>query len=134
MSKLKILTIDGPSASGKGSLSRNIAKHLGFKILDSGLLYRAYAYFSKSISKIEEIPALINNEISFTYNESDVIILHENNDITSELRSEETAKIASKLSALPQTREDLLSIQRNFYTKDGLVADGRDMGLSLIHI
>jgi len=128
MSKLKILTIDGPSASGKGSLSRNIAKHLGFKILDSGLLYRAYAYFSKSISKIEEIPALINNEISFTYNESDVIILHENNDITSELRSEETAKIASKLSALPQTREDLLSIQRNFYTKDGLVADGRDMG------
>ena len=50
------------------------------------------------------------------------------NDITSELRSEETAKIASKLSALPQTREDLLSIQRNFYTKDGLVADGRDMG------
>ena len=61
MSKLKILTIDGPSASGKGSLSRNIAKHLGFKILDSGLLYRAYAYFSKSISKIEEIPALINN-------------------------------------------------------------------------
>ena len=128
MSKLKILTIDGPSASGKGSLSRNIAKHLGFKILDSGLLYRAYAYFSKSISKIEEIPTLINNEISFTYNESDVIILHENNDITSELRSEETAKIASKLSALPQTREDLLSIQRNFYTKDGLVADGRDMG------
>jgi len=128
MSKLKILTIDGPSASGKGSLSRNIAKHLGFKILDSGLLYRAYAYFSKSISKIEEIPDLINNEISFTYNESDVIILHENNDITSELRSEKTAKIASKLSALPQTREDLLSIQRNFYTKDGLVADGRDMG------
>ena len=128
MSKLKILTIDGPSASGKGSLSRNIAKHLGFKILDSGLLYRAYAYFSKSISKIEEIPALINNEISFTYNDSDVIILYENNDITSELRSEETAKIASKLSALPQTREDLLSIQRNFYTKDGLVADGRDMG------
>ena len=128
MSKLKILTIDGPSASGKGSLSRNIAKHLGFKILDSGLLYRAYAYFSKSISKIEEIPALINNEISFTYNESDVIVLHENNDITSELRSEETAKIASKLSALPQTREDLLSIQRSFYTEDGLVADGRDMG------
>ena len=128
MSKLKILTIDGPSASGKGSLSRNIAKHLGFKILDSGLLYRAYAYFSKSISKIEEIPTLINNEISFTYNESDVIVLHENNDITSELRSEETAKIASKLSALPQTREDLLSIQRNFYSEDGLVADGRDMG------
>ena len=128
MSKLKILTIDGPSASGKGSLSRNIAKHLGFKILDSGLLYRTYAYFSQSGSSIEEISNRINNEISFSFNESDVSILHEDIDITSLLRSETTAKIASELSALPRTREDLLTIQRDFYNQDGLVADGRDMG------
>ena len=128
MSKLKILTIDGPSASGKGSLSRNIAKHLGFKILDSGLLYRTYAYFSKLDSSVEEISNRINNEISFSFNESDVSILHEDIDITSLLRSETTAKIASQLSALPQTREDLLTIQRDFYNQDGLVADGRDMG------
>ncbi len=128
MSKLKILTIDGPSASGKGSLSRNIAKHLGFKILDSGLLYRTYAYFSQSGSNIEEISNRIKNEISFSFNESDVSILHEHKDITSLLRSETTAKIASELSALPQTREDLLTIQRDFYNQDGLVADGRDMG------
>ena len=128
MSKLKILTIDGPSASGKGSLSRNIAKHLGFKILDSGLLYRTYAYFSQSGSSVEEISNRINNEISFSFNENDVSILHEDKDITSLLRSETTAKIASQLSALPKTREDLLTIQRDFYNQEGLVADGRDMG------
>lgn len=128
MSKLKILTIDGPSASGKGSLSRNIAKHLGFKILDSGLLYRTYAYFSQSGSNIEEISNRIKNEISLSFNENDVSILHKDKDITSLLRSETTAKIASELSALPKTREDLLIIQRDFYNQDGLVADGRDMG------
>jgi cytidylate kinase len=128
MSKLKILTIDGPSASGKGSLSRNIAKHLGFKILDSGLLYRTYAYFSQSGPNIEEISNRIKNEISFSFNENDVSILHKDKDITSLLRSETTAKIASELSALPKTREDLLTIQRDFYNQDGLVADGRDMG------
>ena len=128
MSKLKILTIDGPSASGKGSLSRNIAKHLGFKILDSGLLYRTYAYFSQSGPNIEEISNRIKNEISFSFNENDVSILHKDKDITSLLRSETTAKIASELSALPKTREDLLKIQRDFYNQEGLVADGRDMG------
>ena len=128
MSKLKILTIDGPSASGKGSLSRNIAKHLGFKILDSGLLYRTYAYFSQSGSSVEVISNRIKNEISFSFNENDVSILHKDKDITSLLRSETTAKIASQLSALPKTREDLLIIQRDFYNQDGLVADGRDMG------
>ena len=128
MSKLKILTIDGPSASGKGSLSRNIAKHLGFKILDSGLLYRTYAYFSQSGSSVEVISNRIKNEISLSFNENDVSILHKDKDITSLLRSETTAKIASELSALPKTREDLLTIQRDFYNQDGLVADGRDMG------
>ncbi|MDB4159295.1 (d)CMP kinase [Gammaproteobacteria bacterium] len=128
MSKLKILTIDGPSASGKGSLSRNIATYLGFKILDSGLLYRTYAYFSQLDCNIEEISNRIKNEISFSFNENDVSILHEDKDITSLLRSETTAKIASQLSALPKTREDLLTIQRDFYNQEGLVADGRDMG------
>ena len=128
MSKLKILTIDGPSASGKGSLSRNIATYLGFKILDSGLLYRTYAYFSQSGSIIEEISNRIKNEISLSFNENDVSILHKDKDITSLLRSETTAKIASELSALTKTREDLLTIQRDFYNQEGLVADGRDMG------
>ena len=62
--KLNIITIDGPSASGKGSLARNIAKYLNFNILDSGLLYRVYAYFYNTGLTHEEIPEAIKKDIS----------------------------------------------------------------------
>jgi cytidylate kinase len=126
--KLNVVTIDGPSASGKGSLARNLAEYLDFSILDSGLLYRVYAYFHNLNLDIEEIPLLIQKDISFKFNHKDVIVLNDKEDITSELRSEKMAKKASELSSLPTTRENLLSIQRNFYQNKGLVADGRDMG------
>ena len=126
--KLNVVTIDGPSASGKGSLARNLAEYLDFSILDSGLLYRVYAYFHNLNLDIEEIPLLIQKDISFKFNHKDVIVLNDQEDITSELRSEKMAKKASELSSLPTTRENLLSIQRNFYQNKGLVADGRDMG------
>ena len=126
--KLNVVTIDGPSASGKGSLARNLAEYLDFSILDSGLLYRVYAYFHNLNLDIEEIPLLIQKDISFKFNHKDVIVLNDREDITSELRSEKMAKKASELSSLPTTRENLLSIQRNFYQNKGLVADGRDMG------
>ena len=126
--KLNVVTIDGPSASGKGSLARNLAEYLDFSILDSGLLYRVYAYFHNLNLDIEEIPLLIQKDISFKFNHKDVIVLNDQEDITSELRSEQMAKKASELSSLPTTRENLLSIQRNFYQNKGLVADGRDMG------
>ena len=126
--KLNVVTIDGPSASGKGSLARNLAEYLDFSILDSGLLYRVYAYFHNLNLDIEEIPLLIQKDISFKFNHKDVIVLNDQEDITSELRSEKMAKKASELSSLPTTRENLLSIQRNFYKNKGLVADGRDMG------
>ena len=126
--KLNVVTIDGPSASGKGSLARNLAEYLDFSILDSGLLYRVYAYFNNLNLGTEEIPLLIQKDISFKFNHKDVIVLNDQEDITSELRSEKMAKKASELSSLPTTRENLLSIQRNFYQNKGLVADGRDMG------
>ena len=126
--KLNIVTIDGPSASGKGSLARNLAEYLDFSILDSGLLYRVYAYFYYSGFAGNEIPNLIERNISFEFNSKDVVILNDLEDITSILRSEEMAKKASELSSLSETRENLLSIQRNFYHDSGLVADGRDMG------
>ena len=126
--KLNVVTIDGPSASGKGSLARNLAEYLDFSILDSGLLYRVYAYFHNLNLDIEEIPLLIQKDVSFKFNHKDVIVLNDREDITSELRSEKMAKKASELSSLPITRENLLSIQRNFYQNKGLVADGRDMG------
>ena len=126
--KLNVITIDGPSASGKGSLARNLAEYLDFSILDSGLLYRVYAYFHDLNLDIEEILLLIQKDVSFKFNHKDVIVLNDQEDITSELRSEKMAKKASELSSLPTTRENLLALQRNFYQNKGLVADGRDMG------
>ena len=126
--KLNIITIDGPSASGKGSLARNIAKYLNFNILDSGLLYRVYAYLYNTGLSHKEIPEAIKQDISFTFKDNDVIVLYADEDITSILRSENTAKHASQISALSETRKNLLIVQRNFYKDTGLVADGRDMG------
>jgi cytidylate kinase len=126
--KDNIVTIDGPSASGKGTLARNIAKYLGFEILDSGLLYRVYAYLYDCGIEHTQITKTINQDITFKSDESEIVVLKEKNNITDELRKESTAKAASKISALPETRENLLLLQRGFYLPKGLVADGRDMG------
>ena len=126
--KLNIVTIDGPSASGKGSLSKNIAKHLDFNILDSGLLYRVYAYLFSISGNHEEIKKLISEQITFVSDQDGINVLKDNNNITHELRTEKTAKTASQISALDITRKNLLNVQRDFYSGKGLVADGRDMG------
>ena len=126
--KLKIITIDGPSASGKGSLSRNLAKYLDFNILDSGLLYRIYAFLFSISNNHDEVREMINEQISFASDDDGIKVLKDTNDITLELRTETTAKTASQISALEITRNNLLDIQRNFYSDRGLVADGRDMG------
>ena len=126
--KDNIVTIDGPSASGKGTLARNVAKYLGFEILDSGLLYRVYAYLYDYGIDHAQITETINQDITFRSDESGIVVLKEKNNITDELRKESTAKAASKISALPETRENLLLLQRGFYIPKGLVADGRDMG------
>ena len=123
----KIITIDGPSASGKGSLTRSIAAEFNFNILDSGLLYRAYAYFYKKEVNLNNIGKKISG-LSFSFNSDDVQIFDNSEEITSLLRSENTAKVASALSSKKETRTNLLDIQRSFYNGKGLVADGRDMG------
>ena len=128
MKKINVITIDGPSASGKGALSRKIAHNFGFDILDSGLLYRLYAYFSKKKLNLDEIPIKINNDVSFKLNAELVSVIYKKKDITNNLRTEEIAKIASQMSAKSETRKSLFGIQRNFYNESGLVADGRDMG------
>ena len=126
--KDNIVTIDGPSASGKGTLARNISKYLGFEILDSGLLYRVYAYLYDCGVEHSQITKTINQDITFMSDDNGIVVLKEKNNITDELRKESTAKAASKISALPETRENLLLLQRGFYLPKGLVADGRDMG------
>ena len=127
MSKRQIITIDGPSAAGKGSLARQLALFLNFSILDSGALYRSYAFFyNKDLCQDE-----IKNEIKdliFIPEEDDTKILHKNIDITGLIRNEEIAKVASELSTLSETRKSLIDIQRNFMLNKNLIADGRDMG------
>ena len=128
MMKINVITIDGPSASGKGALALKISNHFGFKILDSGVLYRLYAYFFKMDLPYEEIAKQIRTNIKFNTNKKRLSITYKENDITSELRSEVIAKLASEHSSKKTVRDSLYDIQRNFYKGDILVADGRDMG------
>ena len=126
--KDNIITIDGPSASGKGSLARSIAAHLNFDILDSGLLYRVYAYLYDCGLEHSKIVSHIKKDIFFKTDLNGLTIQDGKEDITGNLRSEKTAKAASKISSLKETRSNLLELQRGFYSTKGLVADGRDMG------
>ena len=127
MKNNNIITIDGPSASGKGSLAKALAKELNFILLDSGLLYRAYSYcFDKSQNHSSAKDLFSNLRINSIDHEMHVF--ENNTDITSFLRHENIAKSASQLSSLKETRDNLISFQRDLASNNGLVADGRDMG------
>ena len=128
MKKINVITIDGPSASGKGALARRISNSFGFKILDSGVLYRLYAYLSNMSSSVDEIANQIEENVDFKNTKEKLLISFNEKDITNELRSEKVAKLASEHSSQKEVRDSLLNIQRSFYVGDGLVADGRDMG------
>ena len=127
MNNRLVITIDGPSAAGKGSLARNLALFLDFSILDSGAFYRAFAYFHNQGLNNKEIESSIE-KLMFIPEKDDTKIFYEDTDITSSIRNEEIAKVASELSALSDTRKSLIDIQRNFMRSNNLVADGRDMG------
>jgi cytidylate kinase len=128
MKKINVITIDGPSASGKGALSRRVAHNFGFDILDSGLLYRLFGHFINLKFDSEEIVNKIKNEITFSLKNEIINVFFQDINITNNLRTEKIAKIASKMSSKSEVRDSLFNIQRNFYNDDGLVADGRDMG------
>ena len=128
MDKINVITIDGPSASGKGFLSREIAKIYDLSILDSGSLYRLFAFFVKEGNKISDVSDNIQNNIQFRTSNDDLIITNNSKNITDMLRTETIATLASELSTRREVREALYDIQRSFYDKKGLVADGRDMG------
>ncbi len=128
MKKLNVITIDGPSASGKGALSRSIANRFGFDILDSGLLYRLYAFLATEDINVGEIKEKIRKDASFIPKDDGLVVTYEGDEITNQLRTEDIAKLASKFSVKKEVRKSLFDIQRNFYNEIGLVADGRDMG------
>jgi cytidylate kinase len=122
-----IITIDGPSASGKGSLAKALAKELNFILLDSGLLYRAYSYCFDQSQNHSAAAELFSN-LRIDSMDYEMHVFEQKKDITSILRHENVAKSASKLSSLKETRDNLISFQRDLANNHGLVADGRDMG------
>ena len=127
MKNNNIITIDGPSASGKGSLAKALAKKLNFILLDSGLLYRAYSYCFDQSQNHSSATELFSN-LRINSIEHEMHVFEQKKDITSILRHENVAKSASKLSSLKETRDNLISFQRDLASNHGLVADGRDMG------
>jgi cytidylate kinase len=129
-----IITIDGPSGSGKGTVSRAVAKALGFSLLDSGALYRLVALAGlKAGLSLDDGAALarlarhLDIRFGSTSDGSEQIWLS-GEDVTQAIRTEEAGNNASKVAALILVREALLGRQRRFAANGGLVADGRDMG------
>ncbi|ASG67814.1 cytidylate kinase [Francisella halioticida] len=133
MNNSKIITIDGPSGVGKGTLAKALAKHLNYKLLDSGAIYRlaalhCYNNNTNLENESEVYQTLKNLDISFKIEGNMVKAFLNNDDVTKEIRTEQTGMFASKIAAYPSVREILLDKQRDFATDQGLIADGRDMG------
>ena len=128
-SNVPVITIDGPTASGKGTVASRVAEQLSFHLLDSGALYRLTALQAlrrevelrdeHAIAKLaEHLPARFQGEHIFLASE----------DVTHAIRAEEVGNMASKIAALPTVRTALFGLQLGFRQTPGLVADGRDMG------
>lgn len=129
-----VITIDGPSGSGKGTISRRLAGALGWHYLDSGALYRLLACAAlrdgialDDAAGLAALAGRINGEFGVTSSGAECVRLDED-DVTSRLRTEECGNAASKLAVLPEVRAALLAWQRRYRQPPGLVADGRDMG------
>lgn len=130
-----VITIDGPSGSGKGTISHILALQLGWHFLDSGALYRVLALAAQRHGiALDDEPALAaladSLEVQFepaTTKTPERVIL-ENQEVTVDIRTETCGNAASKVAVLPQVRQALLGRQRAFRQFPGLVADGRDMG------
>jgi len=130
---IPVITIDGPSGSGKGTISRLLARELGFHFLDSGALYRLLAHAAGCHGiALDDEAALVrlcgDMDIRFPADGGEDDILLDNENVGAKIRSEAAGAGASQVAALPEVRKALLQRQRNFRRPPGLVADGRDMG------
>ena len=125
----KVIAIDGPSASGKGTVAQRVADTLGWRYLDSGALYRITALHARNRQIAwdnEAAVAALAQALPAEFVEGAVLLNGE--DVSAAIRSEEIGMGASRVAALPAVRTALLQRQRAFLTEQGLVADGRDMG------
>ena len=128
-----VITIDGPSGAGKGTVCRLLAQKLGWEILDSGAIYRVLALASihHQVAPTDEeslIPLAAHLDVQFLSTENSSKIILEGEEVTLSIRNEEVGGVASQIAALPRVREALLRRQRAFRQEPGLIADGRDMG------
>jgi CMP/dCMP kinase len=130
-----VLTIDGPSGSGKGTISRRVADHLGWRLLDSGALYRAVGYAAGAagldLSDAEAVTRCAEStRIQFRAapNDGETRVIVNGHDATDELRTETAGAAASAIASIPTVRKALIDLQLSFRKAPGLVADGRDMG------
>jgi len=132
--EVAIITVDGPSGSGKGTVCQQLARELGWHLLDSGALYRVTALAARhhgveldDVEALEVLAAHLDVRFKATDGGETQIIL-EGEEVTQAIRNERVGEDASVVAALGPVREALLSRQRDFALEPGLVADGRDMG------
>ncbi len=134
MSSIPVITVDGPSGVGKGTISQQLARELGWHMLDSGALYRAVGWAAER----NKLLHVHESELASLAESLDVVFVPRENgppDVKIDgisagdtLRTEESGAAASQIAAMPAVREALLEKQRAFRQPPGLVADGRDMG------
>ncbi|AEK63573.1 (d)CMP kinase [Collimonas fungivorans] len=130
---IPVITIDGPTASGKGTVAQRVAQHLGFHYLDSGALYRLTALSVMRRANGNPIPlddehALAKAAEHLHCHFSGAHIFLANEDVSNDIRAEAVGNLASKIAAIPTVRQALYGLQLSFRQHPGLVADGRDMG------
>ena len=126
-----VITIDGPSGVGKGTISEYLSNQLKWNYLNSGALYRAIAWVARNdLISLNDVSGLekASKDIVFSLENKKLKIEYKNEEIGSLIYDEEVAKIASKVSSKPKVRQSIVNIQRSFKKQPGLVAEGRDMG------
>lgn len=136
---VQIITIDGPSGSGKGTLASKLAAHYQFHLLDSGALYRLLGlslHYQDLLDSIDShLPECVqiatNLDIQFISKDTGIQVLLNGEDVSQTIRTERVGEFASKVAAIPELREALVARQHAFAEAPGLVADGRDMATSI---
>ena len=131
---IPVLTLDGPSGSGKGTIGQLLALEFGWHYLDSGAIYRGLAWLAKDQKiQVDDVSGLVtladSMELICHVSKDDVAAIEINGQIiTDELRTDEAGQMASEIAPIPEVRAALLKMQRRCRKAPGLVADGRDMG------
>ncbi|MGY5449730.1 (d)CMP kinase [Agarivorans sp. MS3-6] len=128
-----VVTVDGPSGSGKGTLCQRLAQHYHWQLLDSGAIYRVLAlaaiHHDVQLDNEEALSLLAAHlDVRFEASNGQTMVILEGEDVSLEIRKETAGNAASKVAAFPRVREALLRRQRGFKSLPGLIADGRDMG------